>query len=278
MKKIILLTCITLLSLVFFNSCKRYTHLGSKDKSKENQKELRSSTFSTVYTAYGISGMTYYNGLLYLGNLHNDYQEYILTSLVENEVLISVDTILVPEVKLRTISFFNNIGFNINTIIFDSTYSFNSTNFNLISSNYSTEGYSILSVLFNILSDTLIYNESVISQIDSLIERSTHLANEEEVLKVGVPVSIAKSSMIYWHNNLDRWENAFNYIVEKPLFKAKVGYGQLVSADVGGAISGAYAGAAAGPGGALAGAVLVSSSSSLFNLASQVMSRLIDWW
>ncbi len=58
-----------------------------------------------------------------------------------------------------------------------------------------------------------------------------------------------------------------------------MGLGQLGFADAGGAVYGAIGGGlGAGPVGALAGGVLVGATSSISNIASQLMGCAFSWW
>ncbi|HZH63981.1 MAG TPA: hypothetical protein VEY10_03750 [Flavisolibacter sp.] len=259
-----------------------------------------------------------------IGQLHNDYQEYLLSYITSQNLNLS-DTIGLKQViESKNSEFFQSNSVDISNQTFSINFNYNIGN-NVIgfsASNYSAAGGTILNDLKTLIVNYDETNDaSFFASLNTLQQQALSLSNQTEVYTVGIPVTIAIYSFNYWKANAQRWSDlfaeqdsirnssnpiAFNYgsgdnnsfafdenyggsnqsatnIVEKvntkKMFKkCKVGFGQLGAADVGGAIGGAIGGAVLGPGGSLAIGVLSSSTSSLGNLAGQVMGCLFSWW
>jgi hypothetical protein len=260
--------------------------------------------------------------LNFAGQLHNDYQEYLLNYLTAGSGVDLTDTSTLKQIiQSKSVEFFQNHGITITS--YPSYLNFANTGGN--SYNYSTSGFSSsgASILNDLKSLIVNYDENndagFFSSLNSLQSQALSLSNPTEVYTVGIPVTIAIYSFNYWKNHADNWAQIFNeqdslrhvesasmnindnfefpkgslgnyknfqfasYFYEQQSQRknkrvCKVSLWKLGGADVGGGVSGGIWGTSLGPGGTFAGAVLGSSTSSLYNLSNQVISCYWSWW
>ena len=138
------------------------------------------------------------------GQLHNDYQSYVLS------YLISQNTDLSDTAALKTILYSKTTDFfEMHEIESDYPYTFNfgattTSSFNHTSTDYSSEALEILDDL-----ETLIGSydpeddEDFFNSLNTLKASALSLTDPVEVFNVGVPVTIAIYSFTYWKATAD---------------------------------------------------------------------------
>lgn len=162
-------------------------------------------TFSTRCSGVNIT----LNNLNAVGQMHNDYQEYILAYITGQNLALSDTNNLKQIIVTKTEEFFQNKGIILSQSIlinFGNTVGINSLQYN--AGNYSTSGANILNSLNTLLSS---YDESndaaFFSSLNALQQQALGLPDQNEVYTVGIPVTIAIYSMNYWKNNADNWSD-----------------------------------------------------------------------
>jgi hypothetical protein len=243
----------------------------------------------------GYSNWTYGELLDSIGNWHNLYQEYLLSSIVKSKVNLIDTAKLKNIINTNSIDFFQTKGLKYSNAI-DALDLGKPTilNFKETPNGFSIDAKEIVDDLQKVINNFDGYTPEFKEKISQLENKVLMLKNNTELISVGVPVFIAKHSYAFWDKSGTYWFNALatkniihdennsiNSISRQVELKAKscnVNLYKLGGADVSGAVGGAYAGAALGPGGALAGAVLVSSTASLGNLTNQVIDCYVSWW
>jgi hypothetical protein len=217
------------------------------------------------------------------GAYHSEYQDYMLGLIVNSTLSLKDTSILKIYIDNRSYSFFQSKGIADGGItgIFSPFGYPDSLKIN--PSKYSSQGASIMLQFqtlvnnYNPLNDASFYNA-----LNSLKQSALMLQGNRQ-LSVGIPVSVAINSFKYWEANYSKWNSLLTSHMQQyqgfnALQKTKIGLGQIGAADVAGTISVALDGAALGVGGALAGGVLGSATSSLFNLGGQVIGHFFSWW
>lgn len=286
MKKVFSLSLILLsLTIVGIISCKK-NESSTTNTTPNVVKSTRTAinnvrTFGTEFSSLGLAGFAYEQGLNHLGQVHNDYQQTLLTQLYDEHINSVVGNDFITNVKLKSISFFNSKQVSIPSGCYQPNFGTSLTEMNIVSSNYSSEGYQLLIELKAIMSSPEVENnQNLFADLESLKQRALNLQSETEVITVGTPIVIAIYSYNYWKANSSTWMTKFNYLKDNNVSnKMKIGWGQLGWADVGGAINGGMkGGCGGGPAGAAAGAILGASGASLFNLFGQIATKDISWW
>ena len=239
------------------------------------------------FAAYGAANMTYSQALDMAGQMHNDYQDYLLNEL---NVLKPdfTDTIALKRiVSAKSTAFFSARGLQYDENFHSLDLAKPVTlELGLKENSFSREGYTLIQQFQQQLKAYNISDAAFITNLNGLKEQALNLSDGKEAFSVGVPISIAIHSYAYWQSNGQKWMDLFaNQIntvnttkggpsaralgfeyIQKP-----VNLWHLGGADAAGAIRGAMAGG-------LAGGVLVSAVASLGNLVNQVLSSLISWW
>lgn len=237
------------------------------------------------YSAYGLTGITLSAALDIAGQIHNEYQEYSLQKLSKLDIDFTDTVNLKRIISESSTPFFEPKG-----LIYDkNSHSLNLATYaptvlSFSQNNYSTKGYDIMNQLQNKLNLYQANNDvyELLSELMVLKDSALLLNDESEVFSVGIPISIAISSFTYWQSNGQRWMDLFakddglgvdgSHGPSALNFKQpRVNLAHLGGADLSGAIGGAMAGG-------FAGAVLVSATSSLGNLANQVIGSYVSWW
>lgn len=264
--------------LMFGNSCKKNSQRVLPDY---NNNRITGNEFSR----FGLSGIKFSSLLDSAGKWHNDYQEELLTEMTIQKVNL-LDTIRVKAmIDRKSADFFKGKGIfvkdNMSHFVLGKVYNGSFENY---SECFSREAVLILSELKMLTKTFVEYNSAFVSSLELLKQKALKLRNPTEIVAVGVPVSVAFYSFKYWSEKADYWRTllkvssseASSYQLKKE--KCKVSLPKLGGADVGGAVSGGIGGSTLGPGGTFAGAVLGSSTSSLYNLTNQVISCYVSWW
>ncbi len=143
------------------------------------------------------------------GQIHNEYQEYLLDYIVSLNMNLTDTSTLKQIIQSKTEDFFQDKGINVNNPI-QIQFANGSNSYQFSTSGYSTEGTAILEDL-----KTLIINydpendESFFSSLNNLQQLSLDLTDPMEIYMIGIPVSITIYSFTYWKNNADRWADTF---------------------------------------------------------------------
>jgi hypothetical protein len=244
------------------------------------------------FAPYGLAGMTYVQALDYVGQTHNDYQDYVLKELAAQKMDFTDTNALKKVVFEKSIQFFSAKGINFDP----ATASLGLAkpvefNFNVSPKDYSPAAYNILMTLQGLLKGYDETNDAAFfGQLARLKQDALNLPNETEVFVTGLPVTAAIYSFTYWKANAQNWMDLFTASdlptgkgpsANEDIFafgKCKVKMGNLGTADVVGALQGATGGAVLGPGGSLAVGVAGAAGASLGNLANQIISCYVSWW
>jgi hypothetical protein len=233
------------------------------------------------FAAYGLEGATFSEALDRAGQIHNEYQESLLSQLVDERVDLRDADALKSVIEKKSIEYFAERGlYFTDQYPFSGSFEVGTAEIRFSADSYSAEGAEILSRLHElVLAYDVNEDAEFFDQLNGLRDAALNLPEEQEVFTVGVPVSVAIHSFSYWKANADRWARALGQPPSGVEVQAvKIGYGQLGAADIGGAIEGGFGGTVLGPGGAAAGAILGASTASLFNLAGQILSHYVSWW
>lgn len=276
--KFILFTGIAL--IILSNSCKRET-------SSENSTDFTNQITGKEFAQYGLSGISFSSALDSIGRWHNDYQDYLLSAIVNAKKDLR-DTISLKQfIEDRSQIFFSKKGIQANSFSYFQSFRNKNANLSFDKTKYSAEAGQILFKLISLVNS---YNENddayFFNSLYQLKQEVLKLKNVNEVLVVGIPVSVAINSFSYWKLNSSLWQSALakNNIAnnDKEILDVappcNISLAKLGGADVAGAVNGAVAGSSLGPGGTLAGGVLVSATYSLGNLTNQVLSCYVSWW
>jgi hypothetical protein len=243
------------------------------------------------FAAYGLAGMTYVQALDYAGQTHNDYQDYILKELAARKADFTDTNVLKAVVFEKSALFFASKGLSFDpttaTLGLGKPVDFN---FNISPKAYSPAAYNILKALEGLLKGYDATSDAAFfGQLAKLKQDALNLPNDTEVFVAGLPVTVAIYSFTYWKANGQYWVDVFtpyNGTAGKMVpaqgdalkAKCKVNLVNVGGSDVAGAVSGGVMGSLLGPGGALAGGVLNSATTSLGNLANQVIKCYASWW
>lgn len=215
------------------------------------------------------------------GAYHNEYQEYMFNLIVNSIISLSDTANLKTFILSKSQLFFQSKGISTSGLQINFAPS-GDTVVTFQPGNYSVAGSSIMSQLQSLLNKYTPNNDpTFFTTLNSLKSQALTLSGNEQ-LTVGIPICVAISSYSYWNTNLNRWDSLLaiheNNVIVSKATPGGISMGSLGAADVTGAIAGAYGGIPLGPGGPLAVGVLVSATSSLTNLASQVMHHFFSWW
>jgi hypothetical protein len=248
------------------------------------------------FSRYGLEGKTIRQALDWAGQTHNDYQEDLLQKLSVAHPDFADTIALKSIVTTNSEAFFSAKGLNYN----ETVHSLNlnkSVIIQIQQAAYSREALTLMNQ-FKGKMDAYDPNNDVefFSTLKALKESALNLTDDKEAFEVGVPIAVAIHSLDYWKVNGQRWLDVFTSYDQgiaagnKSSGQAgtqraaetgpgpKVNLVKLGGADVAGAVSGAIGGSVLGPGGALAMGILSSATSSLGNLANQVISHFLSGW
>ena len=219
------------------------------------EKRICSNQFSTL----GIAGMTFTQAFDFIGKMHNDYQENLLSYLSDQKIDLRDTNTLKKVIQLKTREFFSKKGIDVSNYANPLWFGPGQQDVAFSKNNYSQKGGDLMIKLRTAIQ---LYNESnnveFFKTATEIKSEALNLSNETEVFTVGIPIAISIFSFNYWENNAQRWYDTFKqqYPAQSPdagnEYRCHIGLGQLGAADVVGAIRGATGG---GLGGGPLGAV-----------------------
>lgn len=218
------------------------------------------------FASLGLEGKRLDEVVEYAGVKHNEYQEYIYTSLLADPgVLTSKE--LQPFLKSKTTSFLNGIGITHaisplpgNFDMLDSTFG-----------DFQKLSFEAKEIFGQLESLTKSYNreKSVLfySQLADLKQKALSISSFNESLAAASAISIAEHSFLYWENNLAKWMELFKSVGQNDVFgkgsPCDIQPKHIAGADVAGGVRGGVAGSFLGAAvGAFAGAVIGGAGSS----------------
>ena len=239
------------------------------------------------FAAYGAANMTYSQALDLAGQIHNDYQDYLLNELSGLKTDFTDTSALKGIVSAKSEIFFSAKGLKYDENLYSLDLAKPVTlELGLKENSFSREGYTLMKQFQEQLKAYDVSDAAFINNLNGLKQQALNLSDGKEAFSVGVPISIAIHSYTYWQSNGQRWMDIFANQIntvntgkggpsERALLlqyiQKAVNLWHLGGADAAGAIRGAMAGG-------LAGGVLVSAVASLGNLINQVLSSHISWW
>jgi hypothetical protein len=253
--------------------------------------DLSQRKCGSEFAQVGLSGKTFSEALDFVGQTHNDCQDYVLGYLSTIRGALNDTNELIRIISAQKDDFFRNKG--IDPSRYPTTLDFRPgiQDIAFLEDNYSSSGVRILTQLRTAIQTYDGINNAQLSNVlSSLKHDALNLSDEKEVFTVGVPVAIAEYSFNYWKDKAQSWADilvAQNGAAEQNGKTVKtqrgsgcrIGLGQLGVADVLGGIRGATGGGiGGGPLGALAGGLIVGSMSSTGNIAGQLLGCLFSWW
>lgn len=183
------------------------------DPTAEAAAEISTVSPSTI-TAYGTSFGTscvsdIESTLNAVGQLHNDYQDYLLTEITQLNFDLGDTAYLREVIEDYTVEFLEDHGFSGINVNLNIAGAGGAWDFPI--SGYSTAGASILSDLKNlIINYDSVSSSTFFSSLNSLKSQALALSDPDEVYSVGIPVTVAIYSFNYWRENLDDWVTIFH--------------------------------------------------------------------
>jgi hypothetical protein len=145
-----------------------------------------------------------------VGQLHNDYMDYVLGYIQSQNLDFSDSSTISSAIYTKSNTFLGNNGFPSTTayVHFEDPTLLTSIGYN--PSNYSTAAASILYDL-NALVDNYdpANDDSYYGSLVSLQTSALNLSDPIEVYAVGIPVTVAMYSHLYWKNNGQYWADTF---------------------------------------------------------------------
>ncbi len=244
-------------------------------------------TCGNEFAASGMEGLTYAEALEFAGQVHNEFQEEVLTELVAESVDLRDIEGLPAILEAKSKAFFARRGIDDSNVSYDFCMVPGKSGLRYHPERYSAEAAAILGELQSIL-ETYEGGEdpAFFESLEALKAKALQLPDEREVFAAGVPVSIAMHSARYWSANLERW--VFALAGEQPAasrhgrfavrtnrtFSVKA----VLGADVGGAAVGAVVGLLGGPAGVGGGALAFGARASLGSAVIQGVRWLTGWW
>ncbi|MGG9970466.1 hypothetical protein ACQ33O_01630 [Ferruginibacter sp. SUN002] len=275
----------------------------------DNFQNLNSQTTGKEFTKYGLEGISFSSALDSAGKWHNDYQELILTEILNTKTSFLDTTTFKNLVLQKSKSFFDEKGMKFtNQVSALKLGKATNLTFQYDKKNLSEGANSILNDFQNAIRKFTTYDIKFQNKLITLKQRALKLNVHTEIFEVGVPISIAIYSYKYWNENGNKWVTLLNPIQVNPKIKSRpvenssiaantvakpieadidvdrvkkpcgISIWKLGGADAIGAVEGAMGGSALGLGGALAGGILTSAVASLGNLSNQVISCNVSWW
>lgn len=233
----------------------------------------------------GFTGMTYSEVIEKLGKMHNDYQEHMLSFIDKNIKDLKDTSTLRIIIVNESSNYFSGLGIQIPSSYFQLPFRPQPTQLIQGTSLMSTDAKQIATELNSLVSGFSETSDAAfLSSIATLKSRILNLRSEQEVLSLGVSVTVAESSCAYWKANTDKWVGEFSRFGNSGQTPTQqkgfhIGWGSMVTSDITGAYAGATGGGCGGgPAGAVAGGILGASANSCLNLFGQVFSNLFNWW
>lgn len=189
-------------------------------------------SFSNSYISVCPTASDYLN---FAGQLHNDYQEYILDYIVSLNVDLTDTNSLRQTIQSKTEDFFEPNGINVNDPI-AIRFANGGNSYQFSTSGFSSAGASILNSLKTFIENYDPENDaSFFTSLDSLQQLALSLSDPTEVYAVGIPVTVAIYSFDYWKDNADRWADIFyeqdsirNHPISYNRFSKQILAGQLL--------------------------------------------------
>ncbi|HYI10698.1 MAG TPA: hypothetical protein VEK57_16675 [Thermoanaerobaculia bacterium] len=243
-------------------------------------------TCGNEYAAYGMEGLTYAEALEYAGQVHNEFQEEVLTELVAEGVDLRDIEGLPAILEAKSKAFFARRGIDDSHISYDFCMVPGKSGVRYQPERYSPEAAAILGDLKTLVEGYEAGEDAAFFEsLEVLKERALSLPDEKEVFATGVPVSIAIHSAYYWNANLERWVYALTgeqpaarrgrfAVRAERTFSVKA----VLGADVGGAAVGAVVGLLGGPAGVAGGALANGARASVGSAIIQGVRWLTNWW
>ncbi len=144
-----------------------------------------------------------------IGQIHNDYQDFLLTYITDQNLDLSDTANLKQVIETKTSEFLTSKGIAY-TYYPGVNFAPVSNSIPYSSSNHSTGGVTILSSLETLLGN---YDENddagFFTSLNSLQQQAINLSDPLEVYTVGIPVTVAIYSLNYWKNNAETWIDIF---------------------------------------------------------------------
>jgi hypothetical protein len=241
--------------------------------------ETKERTCGNEFAPYGLEGATLSEALDYIGQVHNEYQESILSQLVSEGVDIRDQEALRAAFDGKTASFFRQKGIDASPYYESPDFKESSTEISFDPERYSPEAAEILARLQELVHAANEENgDETLAQLQELKQAALRLPDEAEVFTVGAPISVAIHSYSYWKANADRWIEALTQSRTASKGRCRVNWVSTGASDIAGGVRGALFGTIfTGPVGGLLGGTVGASVSSAGNLAVQGLRCLFGW-
>ncbi|HEU4470637.1 MAG TPA: hypothetical protein VFR58_06125 [Flavisolibacter sp.] len=249
-----------------------------------------------------------------VGQLHNDYQASLLQSIAAQNMDLRDTTALKAFIEQKTGEFLSASGLP-NYGPFPNHFGGPDGALGFNPANYSAAGAAILDELEDVIDNYDVMSETSFFQALHDLQYQSLSLSPDEVYTVGIPVTVAIYSFSYWKDHAEDWAEVFvaqdsirnsnthpqpialRFQLDNAseltnaggpnagsneqtaiLNRWKPNVRNVGKADVKGAIGGAIGGSSLGPGGSLAIGVLGSATSSLYDLADQIIGHFTGWW
>lgn len=219
------------------------------------------------FEPYGLQGYTLKQLLDFVGQRHNDYQDFMYTQLNNNPDILTSKQ-LQEFLKKNTQNFFAPLGITPQNNPIATPFDLTADYFDSVQ--YSSKAMQIVNDLRTLQMNYDASNHAqTLQALNELRQQALDLPDFAEAVKVGIPVSVAIYSYAYWYENIGKWQAVF---VRCGVAKCDVSLKKLAGADIKGGVGGAASGGVTlGPPGAVAGGLLVAATGSTFNILKQAL-------
>lgn len=255
-------------SFLFLFSCKKDNYNTIENKTNENQ-----------FTSLEEEDLFRINFLNSVGELHNEYQEFIYSKLLYTNIPIGDNQPFYDSMFSWSELYFSLNNLESDSFIYSNIYDWDNEMDDypdIDNLGLGEEASIILEELYFTLDNIKEFDLETRVKLDDLFEETLKIQNFDEFLIVGSMISTAKYSFAYWNENTIEWEENLNVYNNTPSTfsqgeeKKTVNTKEVLKADATGAIVGGIKGIPGGAPGVLTNAVVRGSRKSAINILKQI--------